>query len=124
MKKIIPAVLLTVAASVGISSCNSLTSAGLNPFESTIPVPATVVSAGSVKYNEGLNLNKKSKKWSAVQESTAGYSQAIKIRTTDGREYSYSHSVSSDSDGLSVGDTGTAKVGVTSGKVWGFTPGS
>ncbi len=95
---------------------------GLNPFEATTPVSATVISAGSVNYESGLNMNQKSKKWSTVENLTQGYSQSIKIQTSDGRVFTHSHSVNSDSDILSVGDAGTAKIGVTSGSLWDFDP--
>ncbi len=120
MKTIVKTILLAAAAAAGFSSCDSLTKYGLNPFEATTPVAAKVISAGSVKFDSGLNMNKKSKKWSTVESLTEGYSQSVKIQTADGRIFTHSHQVSSDDDVLSVGSTGTANIGVTSGTLWSF----
>ncbi len=122
MKNIFRSFSIAAAASVAVSSCGSMTAMGLNPFEETVPVSATVISAGSVNFESGMNMNKKSKKWATVESLTEGYSQKIKIQTSDGRVFTHSHSVKSDIDTLSVGDTGTAKIGTTSGSLWGFDP--
>ncbi len=120
MKNIFKTLSLVGAAVAALSSCDTLTAAGLNPMEQTIAVPVTVVAAGQVTYDEGVNMNQKSKKWAAVQQSTAGYKQQLQLQTADGSVIDYNYSLGSGS-ALSAGATGTANVGVKSGKVWSFS---
>ncbi len=124
MKNVLKMFAFAGAAAAALSSCDSMTKAGLNPFEPTVAVPATVVSAGSVTYSEGMNMNRKSEKWAKVETLTQGYKQKIQIQTEDGRTFTHSLTLTSEYDGVAEGTVGTANIGTTSGVLRSFVPGS
>ncbi len=113
---------MAIAAAVGVlglGSCNSmksfgktLTKMGLNPFEKTQQISATVVHASTPRYEAGgEHIMGKGK---GEIKTTAGYHQNITVKTTAGKTYSGSIKVSSSDACVRVGDRGVAEIGLES----------
>ena len=113
---------MAIAAAVGVlglGSCSSmksfgktLTKMGLNPFEKTQQVSATVVHASTPRYEAGgEHIMGKGK---GEIKTTAGYHQNITVKTAAGKTYSGSIKVSSSEACVHVGDKGIAEIGLES----------
>lgn len=116
------AIAMVAAATVGaagLSSCDSmkslgssLTKMGLNPFEKTTSVSATVVHASTPVYHAGgEHIMGKGK---GEIKTTAGWSQNLIVKTTDGKTYKGSLNVDTQDECVATGDTGIAEIGVES----------
>lgn len=118
-KLIIAMVAAATVGAAGLSSCDSmkalgssLTKMGLNPFEETNSVSATVVHASTPVYEAGgEHIMGKGK---GEIKTTAGYHQNLTVKTDDGKTYSGSMKVDTQAQCVHTGDKGIAKIGVES----------
>lgn len=118
-KLVIAMVAAATVGVAGLSSCNSmkslgssLTKMGLNPFEKTNSVSATVVHASTPVYHAGgEHIMGKGK---GEIKTTEGWSQNLIVRTADGKTYKGSLNVDTQDECAATGDTGIAEIGVES----------
>jgi len=104
---------------LGLSSCKFLNESGLNPFEPTMEMQARVTHASTATYSEGKDFHIGGGK--ARQDfSTAGYSQTIIVKASDGNTYKGTLHYSTAGECASTGDVGIAKIGKTSHVLKGF----
>lgn len=118
MKRGILPILLFCCA---VTSCETLTKMGLNPNEERYQENATVIKAGAVTYDDGVDNIGKGKGKAIVQNLTSGYSQTIVIRTDSGKTFTRKVTLgSSGNNAYSTGDTGIAEIGKISNTCWAF----
>lgn len=104
---------LSAIGILGLSSCAFLNETGLNPFEPTVEMQARVTHASSATYSEGQDFHIGG--GSARQDfSTAGYSQTIIVKASDGKTYKGTLHYDTAGECATTGDVGIAKIGKTS----------
>lgn len=127
MKRIIVITMVSaaVAGMFSMSSCESMkslgetvTKMGLNPFEKTNSVEATVTHASTPSYQAGgEHILGKGKGEIKTKE---GYSQNITVQTADGAIYKGSIFVDTADECVYTGDVGIAEIGVVSNMLKNF----
>lgn len=118
-KQVIAMVAAATVGVAGLSACNSmkslgssLTKMGLNPFEKTNTVSATVVHASTPVYHAGgEHIMGKGK---GEIKTSEGWSQNLIVQTPDGNTYKGSLNVDTQDECVATGDTGIAEIGVES----------
>lgn len=121
MKKYALAALLLGSVTAGFTSCETLTMAGLNPFEEKMTVMATCVSAPAPQFYEGGDSISFGKGRGRTTLTTRpSWSQNITVRTKQGRLCSGTITLSTPYDRVHKGQRELAVIGVMSGKLYTF----